>query len=104
MHTPYIYAFADEASKEVDGQIAAMLRNGLNGLEIRGDLVIHKKPADLPVRWFAVCKDKFLFTGVPPESNCTNCSNGRPIVRGVVTSSVILSAAKNPLSYEILRR
>lgn len=36
MNTPRIYAFADEASKEVDGQIAAMLRNGLNGLEIRG--------------------------------------------------------------------
>ncbi len=31
-----IYAFADEASKEIDGQIAAMRRNGLNGLEIRG--------------------------------------------------------------------
>ena len=31
-----IYAFADEASGQVDGQIAAMLRNGLNGLEIRG--------------------------------------------------------------------
>lgn len=31
-----IYAFADEASKELDGQIAAMLRNGLQGLEIRG--------------------------------------------------------------------
>ena len=31
-----IYAFADEASKMVDGQIAAMLRNGLQGLEVRG--------------------------------------------------------------------
>ncbi len=31
-----IYAFADEASKEIDGQIAAMQRNGLSGLEIRG--------------------------------------------------------------------
>jgi sugar phosphate isomerase/epimerase len=31
-----LYAFADEASGRVDGQIAAMLRNGLNGLEIRG--------------------------------------------------------------------
>ena len=30
-----IYAFADEASAQVDGQIAAMLRNGLQGLEIR---------------------------------------------------------------------
>ena len=31
-----IYAFADEASGKIDGQIAAMLRNGLDGLEIRG--------------------------------------------------------------------
>ncbi len=30
-----IYAFADEASPMIDGQIAAMIRNGLNGLEIR---------------------------------------------------------------------
>lgn len=36
MYTPNLYAFADEASKEVDGQIRAMLRNGLKGLEIRG--------------------------------------------------------------------
>jgi len=31
-----IYAFADEASGLIDGQIAALRRNGLNGLEIRG--------------------------------------------------------------------
>ena len=31
-----IYAFADEASGQVDGQIKALLRNGLQGLEIRG--------------------------------------------------------------------
>ena len=31
-----IFAFADEADKFVDGQVAAMLRNGLQGLEIRG--------------------------------------------------------------------
>ena len=36
MNGMHIYAFADEASGQVDGQIAAMLRNGLNGLEIRG--------------------------------------------------------------------
>lgn len=30
-----IYAFADEASPEISGQIAAMQRNGLSGLEIR---------------------------------------------------------------------
>ena len=31
-----IYAFADEASGQIDKQIAAVQRNGLNGLEIRG--------------------------------------------------------------------
>lgn len=31
-----IYAFADEASVLIDGQIAALRRNGLQGLEIRG--------------------------------------------------------------------
>ncbi|MBR6707010.1 MAG: sugar phosphate isomerase/epimerase [Clostridia bacterium] len=31
-----IYAFADEASGQIKGQIDAMLRNGLDGLEIRG--------------------------------------------------------------------
>lgn len=31
-----IYAFADEASGQVDKQIAALQRNGLQGLEIRG--------------------------------------------------------------------
>ncbi len=31
-----IYAFADEASGQIDGQITAMRRNGLNGVEIRG--------------------------------------------------------------------
>ena len=36
MQMPKLYAFADEASKEMDGQIRAMLRNGLQGLEIRG--------------------------------------------------------------------
>ena len=36
MFMPKLYAFADEASKEMGGQIRAMLRNGLQGLEIRG--------------------------------------------------------------------
>lgn len=36
MYTPKLYAFADEAGKEIDVQIRAMLRNGLRGLEIRG--------------------------------------------------------------------
>lgn len=30
-----IYAFADEASPDIDGQIAALRENGLDGLEIR---------------------------------------------------------------------
>lgn len=36
MHSMNIYAFADEASGQIDKQIQAMCRNGLNGLEIRG--------------------------------------------------------------------
>ncbi len=36
MNKPMIYAFADEASVQMPGQVAAMLRNGLQGLEIRG--------------------------------------------------------------------
>ena len=36
MHMPNLYAFADEAGKDVDSQIRAMLRNNLQGLEIRG--------------------------------------------------------------------
>lgn len=36
MKSLHIYAFADEASGQIDGQIAAMRRNGLQGLEIRG--------------------------------------------------------------------
>ena len=31
-----IYAFSDEAAASVDGQIAALKRNGLQGMEIRG--------------------------------------------------------------------
>ena len=36
MNAMNIYAFADEASGQISGQIAAMQRNGLAGLEIRG--------------------------------------------------------------------
>ena len=36
MNSYQIFAFADEASPQTDGQIAAMLRNGLQGLELRG--------------------------------------------------------------------
>lgn len=36
MQSMKIFAFADEASGKISGQIAAMCRNGLNGLEIRG--------------------------------------------------------------------
>ena len=32
----HIYAFSDEAASRMEGQIAAMKRNGLNGTEIRG--------------------------------------------------------------------
>lgn len=35
MKMPKIYAFADEANPMIDGQIAAMLRNDMQGLEIR---------------------------------------------------------------------
>ena len=35
MSKPRIFAFADEASPRVDEQIAALLRNGMDGLEIR---------------------------------------------------------------------
>ncbi len=35
MHKIKLYAFADEASPNIDGQIAAMKRNALDGLEIR---------------------------------------------------------------------
>ncbi len=36
MNNCHIFAFADEASAQIPGQIAAMKRNGLQGLEIRG--------------------------------------------------------------------
>ena len=36
MHTIHIYAFADEASPTLDGQIEALRRNGMQGLELRG--------------------------------------------------------------------
>lgn len=42
-----VYAFADEASASIAGQIAAMRRNGLNGLEIRN--VEGTNASDLPV-------------------------------------------------------
>ena len=35
MQLPQIFAFADEASPLIDGQIVAMQRNQLQGLEIR---------------------------------------------------------------------
>ena len=43
-----LYAFADEASAALDGQMAAMLRNHLNGLEIRN--VDGVNVSDLPIR------------------------------------------------------
>ena len=42
-----LYAFADEASATLSGQIAAMQRNGLNGLEIRN--VEGTNVSDLPL-------------------------------------------------------
>ena len=36
MKKPCIYAFADEACSQMEGQISALRRNGLEGLEIRG--------------------------------------------------------------------
>lgn len=35
MNRPRIYAFADEASASVDAQIVALLRNGMDGVELR---------------------------------------------------------------------
>ena len=35
MNEPKIFAFADEAGPSVDGQIAAMIRNHMNGVELR---------------------------------------------------------------------
>ena len=35
MNKPKIFAFADEASPSVDGQITAMLRNHMDGVELR---------------------------------------------------------------------
>ena len=35
MNRPRIYAFAEEASASVDAQSAAMLRNGMDGVELR---------------------------------------------------------------------
>lgn len=48
MDTRYgIYAFADEASPMIDGQILAMQRNGLNGLEIRTADMMNVSQIDL---------------------------------------------------------
>ena len=74
-----IYAFADEASPAIDGQIAAMRRNGLNGLEIRGvdgenvsaislekAKEVRRKLDDAGLKGFIVTK-KGLGYGVRPE-------------------------------------
>ena len=69
-----IFAFADEASPQIDGQIAALRRNGLQGLEIRnvdGQNVsdislekareVHKKLTDAgsPIGKIDIQKDNF---------------------------------------------
>lgn len=35
MKEPFVYAFADEAGSSLDSQIAALVRNGLSGIELR---------------------------------------------------------------------
>ena len=61
MVKPCIYAFADEASKEMPGQISAMLRNQLCGLEIRGvdgenvSTISAEKAKQVCTKWDRIC-------------------------------------------------
>lgn len=57
-----IYAFADEASPDIDGQIAAMKRNGLQGLEIRG--VDGKNISDITLQKAKEVKEKLDAAGL----------------------------------------
>ena len=101
MNNIKIYAFADEANSMINGQIIAMKRNSLNGLEIRGvdgenisDISIEKakevrKKMDVAglITWsigspigkininddFSVHKDKFRYTmEIAKLLNCVN--------------------------------
>ena len=57
-----IYAFADEANTQMDGQIAAMLRNHLNGLEIRG--VDGTNVSDITLEKAKEIRDKLTAAGL----------------------------------------
>ena len=57
-----IYGFADEASAQMDGQIAAMLRNQLNGLEIRG--VDGTNVSDISLEKAKEVRDKLAAAGL----------------------------------------
>lgn len=56
-----IYAFADEASGQITGQIAAMSRNGLQGLEIRG--VDGQNISDISIEKAARCAAVWMTPG-----------------------------------------
>ena len=56
-----IYAFADEASGQTDKQIAAMQRNGLQGLEIRG--VDGQNISDISIEKAARCAAVWMTPG-----------------------------------------
>lgn len=57
-----IYAFADEASPYIDGQIVAMKRNGLQGVEIRG--VDGQGISDISLEKAKEVKEKFDKAGL----------------------------------------
>lgn len=72
------YAFADEASGQIDRQIAAMLRNGLDGLEIRG--VDGQNIADITVEKAREVRKKL------DDAGLTVWSIGSPIGKIGITS------------------
>ena len=57
-----VYAFADEASPDIDGQIAALKRNGLQGVEIRG--VDGQSISDISIEKAKEVKEKFDKAGL----------------------------------------
>lgn len=72
-----IYAFADEAGKELDVQIAALKRNGLKGLEIRS--IGEKNVADLTLDEAKLIADKLK------ENDLEVYSIGSPIGKIAIT-------------------
>lgn len=62
MESIKIFGFADEADSMIDGQISAMLRNGLDGLEIRG--VDGVNIADISLRQAKEVKEKLDKAGL----------------------------------------